>query len=185
MGGNGAWYLSWNKLFNGQSYSLERLKPLPQSLLSHAADSTYTDRIDVSRAVLNYCYQIESVTDIGGKSTTVACADYEPEVLMPDAIDPKSTVQNPQTRRQRNQFGPVLFTDATSYAYQLEIYDRNGARIAFVEKAYADSPLEKSWTGINTQGDFVPENVYLYRVEIFFTNGKTIKKTGNVTVIYN
>jgi hypothetical protein len=182
---NGAWYLSWNKLFNGQSYSLERLEPSPQQLLFKTADSTYTDRIDISLAALNYCYRIESITDIGGTSTADACAGYEPEVLMPDAIDPESTVQNPQTGRRRNQFGPVLFIDAASYAYQLEIYDRNGSRIAFVEKTNADSPLEKSWTGVNAQGDFVPENMYLYRLEIVFTNGTTVRKTGNVAVIYN
>jgi hypothetical protein len=181
---NGAWYLSWNKLFNGQSYSLARLEPSPQQLLLHAADTVYMDRIDVSAAALNYCYQIESVTDLDGKSMTVACADYEPEVLMPDAIDPKSTVQNPQTGRRRNQFGPVLFIAPSSYAYQLEIYDHNGGRIAFIEKNIADSPLEKSWTGINAYGDFVPENMYLYRLEVVFTNGKTVRKTGNVAVIY-
>ena len=184
-GGNGAWYLSWNRLFNGLSYSLTRLEPSPQPLLWEVADTAYTDRIDPDNAALNYCYQVESMTAIGGKSTAVACADYEPEVLMPDAIDPKSMAQNPQTGRQRNQFGPVLFIDPASYAYRLEIYNRNGGRIAFVEKAIADSPLEKSWTGVNAHGDFVPENMYLYRVEIFFTNGKTIKKTGNVAVIYN
>lgn len=182
--GNNAWSLSWNKLFNGQSYSLARQEPSPQWLLLNAADTAYTDGIDVANVALNYCYQLESITDIGGKSETAACAVYEPEVWMPNAIDPKSTAQNPHTGRQRNQFGPVLFIAPSSYTYRLEIYDHNGGRIAAVEKNIADSPLEKSWTGVNAYGDFVPENMYLYQLELSFTNGKTIRKTGNVAVIY-
>ena len=181
---NGEWRLSWNKLFNGQSYSLERLDPSPQQLLREAPDTVCTDKIDPANAALSYCYRLESVTKLGGKSETVACADYEPEILMPDAIDPGSTVQNPHTGRQRNRFGPVLFIAPSLYAYRLEIYDHNGARIAAIEKNIADSPLEKSWTGVHTGGGFVPENNYLYQLEVFFINGKTVKKTGNVAVIY-
>jgi hypothetical protein len=180
---NGEWHLSWNKLHNGRSYSLERLEPSPQQLLSNVADTAYRERIDASAAALSYCYRVASVTDIGGKSETVACADYEPEVWMPDAINPQSAVRNPHTGRQRNRFGPVLFIDPSAYAYRLEIYDHNGGRVAAIEKAFTDSPLEKSWTGVNGQGVFVPENMYLYRLELSFTNGKTIKKTGNVAVI--
>jgi hypothetical protein len=182
---NGAWYLSWNKLFNGLFYSLARLEPSPQQLLSYSADSTYIDRIDSSNAALDYCYQIESSTDIGGKSVAIACAAYEPEVLMPDALNPESMATNPQTGRQRNQFGPVLFIASTLYSYQLEIYDHNGGKIAAIEKTAADSPLEKSWTGLNSRGEFVPENMYLYRLELTFINGKTVVKTGNVAVLYD
>jgi hypothetical protein len=180
---NGGWQLSWSRLFNGLSYSLERLEPSPQPLFSDAPDTAYTDRIGPG-AVLDYCYRVASVTNLGGKSETTACAAYEPEILMPDAIDPKSAARNPQTGRQRNQFGPVLFINPSSYAYRLEIYDHNGGRVAAIEKTFADAPLEKSWTGVHTQGDFVPENMYLYHLELSFTNGKTIKKTGNVAVIY-
>jgi hypothetical protein len=181
---NNAWSLSWNKLFNGLFYSLARLEPSPQQLLVNAADTAYTDRIDLANVALDYCYQLESVTDIGGKSVTVACAVYEPEVWMPNAVDPKNTVQNPQTGRQRNQFGPVLAIAPSFYTYRLEIYDRNGERIAAIEKNIADAPLEKSWTGVNAHGDFVPENNYLYQLELSFINGKTVRKTGNVAVIY-
>ena len=180
---HGEWHLSWNKLYNGRHYSLERLEPSPQQLLWKVADTTSMDRIDVANAALRYCYRLKSATDLKGISETDACADYEPEVLMPDAIDPKSTARNPDTGRQRNQFGPVLFIPPSLYAYRLEIYDRNGGRIAVIEKSIADSPLEKSWTGINAQGDWVPENNYLYQLEVFFINGKTVKKTGNVAVI--
>jgi hypothetical protein len=186
---NGVWHLSWNKLVEGRFYSLTRLEPSPKLLLSDAVDvTTCTDRIDPN-AALDYCYQIEASTaeigEEGKKSVTIACATYEPEVLMPDALNPKSTAANPQTGRQRNQFGPVLFIASTLYSYQLEIYDRNGGKVVAIEKTAADSPLEKSWTGLTSRGEFVPENMYLYRLELTFINGKTVVKTGNVAVLYD
>jgi hypothetical protein len=181
---NGVWHISWNSLFLGRSYSLSRLEPAPQHLLATAADTAYADRIDPSHAALRYCYRVEAVTDDGAESTAAACADYTPEVLMPDATDPKSTVQNPRSGRQRNQFGPVLFIDPSLYAYRLEIYNRHGARIAAVEKTAADAPEDKSWNGTDAAGGFVPEDMYLYRVELTFVNGESAVKTGNVAVIY-
>ncbi|MDR0729246.1 MAG: hypothetical protein LBF19_03865 [Prevotellaceae bacterium] len=188
----GAWLLTWypgndysliNYIIMNPPYTLKRLQPQPATLLSQAPDTTYTDAIDLSNPALLYCYRVEGEV-WGGVSATEVCQTYRPQMDMPDAIDPKSLLTNPATGRQRNQFGPIVYASPTSYRYKMEIYTRNGDLIASIEKNESDSPLDKSWTGMNRHGAPVQEGLYLYNVQVTYADGQTDIRTGSVTVIY-
>jgi hypothetical protein len=192
---NGTWYIAWDTLYGAwASYGLQRLQPLPAVLLANVSATAHSDAIDLSEPELTYCYQIDAyVVDFDilpfpvlptPRSTTKICGTYRPEIAMPDAIDPKSTLQNPQTGRQRNQFGPVVYAAPATYGYRLEIYSRNGDRMAAIEKKEHDSPLDKSWTGVAANGDFVAEGTYVYHLHVTYANGTSEKRTGTVAVIY-
>ncbi|MDR1681144.1 MAG: hypothetical protein LBS12_05105 [Prevotellaceae bacterium] len=186
----GAWLLAW---YPGTvagvpypavaAYTLKRLQPQPATLLSHVNDTIYTDAIDLSNAELTSCYRVEGAF-ANGTSATEVCATYRPQMEMPDAIDPKSRLTNPSTGRQRNQFGPIVYAHPDSYRYHLEIYTRNGDLVASIEKQDTDSPLDKSWTGLNRNGAPVQEGVYLYNVTVTYAGGHSETHTGAVTVVY-
>ncbi|MDR0668396.1 MAG: gliding motility-associated C-terminal domain-containing protein [Prevotellaceae bacterium] len=187
----GAWHLTWHAdyLFSWLNimvpppYTLKRLQPQPATLLSQVFDTTYIDAVDLSNAELKYCYRVEGVLGLAVSATEV-CQTYRPQMIMPDAIAPNSVVQNPATGRQRNQFGPIVYANPTTYRYRLEIYTRNGDLIAAIEKKEADLPTDKSWTGMNRNGSPVQEGVYLYNVQLIYTTGQTETHTGAVTVVY-
>ncbi len=131
---------------------------------------------------LELCYRITAGNGAVSSSAT-ACINYLPEIYMPDAVNPYSTVQHPTTLRRRNQFGPVINIHPSTYSYQLEIYSRNGTLVARMNKSLTDDPLEKSWNGTHKNGDIVREDIYTYSLKVTFVSGKTVSKTGTVTVI--
>ncbi|MDR2449768.1 MAG: hypothetical protein LBD52_07405 [Prevotellaceae bacterium] len=184
---NSAWQLQWSRPVYAEPYvfSLQRLVPNPAVLLANAADVSFTDPVSSmqNQQSLEYCYRLEASTP-RSLSVSEACAFYEPRIAMPDAIDPLSMVVNPQTGRARNQFGPVLNVHPATYAYQLKIINRNGAKIADVAKGFNDNPLEKSWNGRFANGVAVPEEVYTYYLEVQFEGGRSESLTGPVMVMY-
>jgi hypothetical protein len=184
---NDAWQMQWNRPESGDSYSfsLQRLTPNPAILVAGATGVNFTDPVLPMQNIqsLEYCYRLEASAP-QGLSVSEACAFYAPRVAMPDAVDPLSTVVNLQTGRARNQFGPVLNVHPATYAYQLKIINRNGAKIADITKDFNDDPLEKSWNGRFANGVAVPEEVYTYYLEVQFEGGRNERLTGPVMVMY-
>jgi hypothetical protein len=184
---NNAWQLQWTPPAFDAPYvfALQRLQPNPAPLLAGATAVAFTDPVSVmhNQQSLEYCYRLEASRG-AGVSASDACAFYVPHVAMPDAVDPLSAVVNGQTGRARNQFGPVLNVHPATYAYQLRIINRNGAKIADITKHFNDDPLEKSWNGRFANGTAVPEEVYTYYLEVQFEGGRTEKLTGPVMVMY-
>jgi hypothetical protein len=184
---NNAWQLQWPSPAFGAPYvfSLERLVPNPATLLAGATAVAFTDPVSAMHNLqsLEYCYRLEASRG-AGVSASKACAFYAPRVAMPDAVDPLSAVVNGQTGRARSQFGPALNVHPATYAYQLRIINRNGAKIADITKHFNDDPLEKSWNGRFANGAAVPEEVYTYYLEVRFEGGRSEKLTGTVMVMY-
>jgi hypothetical protein len=184
---NSAWQLQWNQPVPGEpySFSLQRLIPNPALLVANTTGVTFTDPVSSMQNLqsLKYCYSLEASAP-RGLSVNMACAFYEPRIAMPDAVDPLSAVVNTQTGRARNQFGPVLNIHPGTYAYQLRIINRNGAKIADITKGFNDDPLEKSWNGRFANGVAVPEEVYTYYLEVQFEGGRSENLTGPVMVMY-
>ncbi|MDR0692808.1 MAG: hypothetical protein LBF69_07215, partial [Prevotellaceae bacterium] len=182
-----AWQLQWNRPVSGESYvfSLQRVAPNPAVLLANTTGVSFSDPVSSMQNVqsLEYCYRLEASTP-RGLSLSEACAFYKPRIAMPDAVDPLSAVINTQTGRARNRFGPVLNVHPVTYAYQLRIINRNGAKIADITKEFNDDPLEKSWNGRFANGGDVPEEVYTYYLEVHFEGGRTETLTGPVMVMY-
>jgi hypothetical protein len=183
-----AWQLRWNQPISGEpySFSLQRLKPNPDpALCTGITGVAFSDPVYsmLDQQSLQYCYRLEALAP-RGLSVNEACAFYVPYIAMPDAIDPLSTATNAQTGRARNQFGPVLDVHPDTYAYQLRIINRNGAKIADITKNFNDNPLEKSWNGCFANGTAVPEEAYTYHLEVRFEGGRSENRTGTVMVIY-
>ena len=184
---NNAWQLQWSRPVSADPYifSLQRVIPNPAVLLANTTGVSYTDPVSSMQNVqsLKYCYRLEASAP-RGLSVSEACTFYEPRIAMPDAVDPLSAVVNAQTGRARNQFGPVLNVHPATYAYQLRIINRNGAKIADITKGFNDNPLEKSWNGRFTNCVAVPEEVYTYYLEVQFEGGRNESLTGPVMVMY-
>ena len=166
-------------------YTLDRQQPNPANLLLDADVTTYTDPIiSSSDNSLKFCYTIlgryNSLTSSSGN-----CAYCKPTITMPDAVDPLSTVVNPQTGRARNQFGPVINAHPQTYSYRLTILNRNAAVVADIVKNPADNPLDKSWNGCLKNGDRGPEEVYTYHLLVEFEGGEQQIMTGTVAVVYS
>ena len=182
---NGQWHLSWSELYdNNPRYNLNRLQPNPAALLSLSTNTVFDDNIDFTEPSLEYCYRVEAVGEKGVKSITEQCNIYEAEILMPNAVNPTSIVLNVVTGRARNQFGPLVYAHSSMYQYQLEIYGKNGDKIASIQKMETDSPLDKSWLGTLSNGNYAPEGMYIYRLKLTFTDGRVVTKTGSVAVVY-
>jgi hypothetical protein len=184
---NSIWQLQWNQPASGEpySFSLQRLKPDPALLITNITGVAFSDPASsmLDQQSLEYCYRLEASAP-RGMSVSEACAFYEPRIAMPDAVDPLSKVVNAQTGRARSQFGPVINAHPATYAYQLRIINRNGAKIADITKNFNDNPLEKSWNGCFTNGAAVPEEVYTYYLEVRFEGGRSENLTGPVMVMY-
>ena len=58
----------------------------------------------------------------------------------------------------------------------LLIFDRVG------EKVFETHEIETGWDG-RLHGVLMNDNVFVYRLEIFYCNGDNIKETGNITLL--
>jgi hypothetical protein len=182
-----AWQLQWNRPVSGDPYtfSLYRRDHGVAPLISNVTYNAFSDPLMAvhNRQSLKYCYRLEAVAP-QGESVSETCTFYRPRLAMPDAVNPFSTLANPQTGRARNQFGPVTNAHPATYAYRLTIINRNGAKIAGITKDFDDNPLEKSWNGCFADGAAVPAEAYTYYIEIQFEGGYTENLTGPLVVMY-
>ena len=191
------WQLQWSSARPALivHYTLDRQLPAPANLLLNSTATSYTDPITVvlAESSLQFCYTIlgRVIRDIEWwlappvVTTSGNCAYCKPTITMPDAVDPLSTVVNPQTGRARNQFGPVISADPRSYSYRLTILNRNAAVVADIVKNPNDSPLDKSWNGYLKNDIQGPEEVYTYHLSVEFEGGYQETITGTVVVVYS
>jgi hypothetical protein len=192
-----SWQLQWKSADPAliEVYDLDRRQPNPANLLSNSTAIAYTDLIAAmsSEASLRFCYTISGkyklpVTDLlwmDVVTTSGNCAYYNPMLIMPDAVDPLSTIVNPQTGRARNRFGPVINANPQTYSYRLTILNRNVAVVADIVKNKGDDPIDKSWDGYLKNGGIGPEEVYTYHLSVEFEGGRQQTVTGTVAVVYS
>ncbi|HSW67422.1 MAG TPA: gliding motility-associated C-terminal domain-containing protein [Bacteroidales bacterium] len=99
-----------------------------------------------------------------------AIIEILPDVIMPTAIAPNSSISN--NNRSRNIFEPIISFDAK---YTLTIYDRWGGIIYYGNQG---------WNGQNKNGEYVKEGTYIYRLVITTDNSGDVIKEGSVSVVY-
>jgi len=99
-----------------------------------------------------------------------AIIEILPDVIMPTAIAPNSSISN--NNRSRNIFEPIISFDAK---YTLTIYDRWGGIIYYGNQG---------WNGQNKNGEYVKEGTYIYRLVITTDDSGDVIKEGSVSVVY-
>lgn len=124
-----------------------------------------------------FCYYVEAIETLEGinnfrvsRSRTI-CTEVTPEIIMPNALDPMSKIM--VRGKPRNIFAPTISFVST---YRLTIFDRWGG-IVYIGN-------NEGWNGRLSNGDFAKEGSYLYRIEVQTDTGRTISKTGSLTIIY-
>ncbi len=125
----------------------------------------------------NFCYYIEAVeTDenpygVSGKSrSNVVCALQDAKFAIPNAFNPYSTIE-------KNQIFKPLVTFVS--AYNFVVYSKWG-NVIF----NTDNP-QIGWDGKAGDGNVVAEGVYLYQLNFVNSHGKSINKSGHVSVLYH
>lgn len=97
---------------------------------------------------------------------------FKPSVYGPNGgyYDLKNTVDNDEI------FHPFVY-DVEVESYVLKIFNKRGQLI------YESNELRRGWDGYVNQ-KLVPIDVYIYWAKFELSNGKTIVKQGDVTVVY-
>ncbi len=134
-----------------------------------------TGRYDIRLEVESYegCQDTlikENLVQVGGKGS----------IRFPDAFTPsKSGPTGGQWKEGQNLdkvndiFHPV---GEGVMEYKLEIFNKWG------EKIFESNDFHVGWDGYY-QGELMPQNVYIWKAEGKFANGKTFEKMGDVTLV--
>lgn len=184
--------ISWEKFYSAQQntirYDLYRMayregSSIPE-LIYKSENPNKTEYIDdlsifEGQGYLPYfCYYIEANEILGegqtprvSRSRTI-CTQIDPDVTMPNAIDPLSTIVSPEGV-PRNVLAPTISFEST---YILTIYSRGGS-VVFEGNG-------EGWDGRLPNGQLAPEGTYVYRLEVISDSKKIKSKTGTVTVMY-
>jgi hypothetical protein len=183
--------ISWEEFYsakdNSIKYNLYRIayrEGVPISEMIYQAENPieteYVDDLSIfeGQSFQSYfCYYVEAHEVLGGgltdrlsRSRTI-CTRVDPDVPMPNAIDPLSTIVREGI--PRNIFAPTISFESS---YKLIIYSRGGS-IVFEGNS-------EGWNGRLPNGQLAPEGTYVYRLEVISESKKIKSKTGTVTVIY-
>ncbi len=183
--------ISWEEFYsakdNSIKYNLYRIayrEGVPISEMIYQAENPieteYVDDLSIfeGQSFQSYfCYYVEAHEVLGGgltdrlsRSRTI-CTRVDPDVTMPNAIDPLSTIVREGI--PRNIFAPTISFESS---YKLIIYSRGGS-IVFEGNS-------EGWNGRLPNGQLAPEGTYVYRLEVISESKKIKSKTGTVTVIY-
>lgn len=183
--------ISWEKFYSAQGntirYDLYRLAYREGSSISELVyqvenpiETEYIDDFSIfeGQGYLPYfCYYIEAHEELGEVQTPrvsrsrAICTPVDPDVTMPNALDPLSTIIREGI--PRNIFAPTISFEST---YKLIIYSRGGS-IVFEGNS-------EGWNGRLPSGQLAPEGTYVYRLEVISESKKIKSKTGTVTVMY-
>ncbi len=179
--------LSWNtysefiKLTDKQELLLinnpNSNKSSPWNILNSLPNTTtqITDNNIFSPAFQQLCYCVRAIENNPNlqyprKDTSysnIVCATADPIVYFPNAI---------QINGYNTQFYPQgIFLDYTTSSFQ--VYNRWG------ELLYETKDIQKPWEGKNLEGQYVEEDVYIYKAIIIGINGKVLIFDGTVTVL--
>lgn len=152
-------------------------KSSPWNILN-ALPNTTTQITDNSLFSANFqqlCYCIRAIENNPSvqyprKDTSysnIVCATADPIVYFPNAI---------QVNGYNTQFYPQgVYLDYAASSFQ--VYNRWG------ELLYETKDIQKPWEGKNLEGDYVEEDVYIYKAIIVGINGKVLIFDGTVTVL--
>lgn len=185
--------ITWNKLHYSVTKPLQykvyrivygdtEMPPEEIYQTSNPIDTTIVDNVSALEGLglrTLFCYFVEA-RELGEGGNVVllsrtrsVCTEVTPDIVMPTAIDPLSTIVSPTGGNPRNYFAPTISFRSD---YTLTIYNRWGG-IVFVGN-------NQGWNGYNIQGEPAKEGTYVYRLEVYPQNHRTIVKTGSVTVMY-
>jgi gliding motility-associated-like protein len=122
-----------------------------------------------------YCFRVEAYEGtnplgISGLSrSNQACSETEEIITVPNAFTPDNDMIN-------DRFRPVLtFTPAE---YRLIITDRKNNRL------FETTSYQEEWDGTRN-GSTLPVDVYLWYLKLKTPSGKSVSRTGTVTIIKN
>jgi len=183
--------ITWDKLYSSQgntiryylyriSYQEEANPPELIYQVDNPIETEYIDDLSIFEGQSYqpyFCYYVEAHEIIGGGQTPrvsrsrTVCSQVNPDVTMPNAIDPLSTIM--REGKPRNIFAPTISFKST---YKLIIFSRGGS-VVFEGNS-------EGWNGRLPNGQLAPEGTYIYRLEVISESKKISSKTGTVTVIY-
>jgi gliding motility-associated-like protein len=143
-----------------------------------SSDSTYTvDYHDIMYDISTneVCFLI-SANEIsnphgieGATRSQSSCTNPVEKITVPDVFTPNNDLIN-------DFFRPVL--SFTPISYHLIISDRQGTVL------FETNSFNEEWNGLSN-GDSVPQGVYLWYLKVTTPSGALISKTGTVTVYFN
>ena len=181
-------FLTWNKnnfwLGTVEKYNIYRAYENSDFELIETVfqnDTIYTDNIQefVFQNTANngkFCYYIEAIEgdtnpfNIKSSCTSnINCIIQEPICYIPNAINPKSNIE------ENRIFMPkiIFCTD-----YYMAIYSRNGGKI------FETKNLNEGWDGKTLSGKILMPDSYVYFISYKDNNNKKIEKTGFVNLMY-
>lgn len=183
--------IAWEKFYsednNSIKYKLYRISTrngiTESEMIFSARDpekNEYTDDLspfDGQGYLPSFCYYLEAFEDLPESDkyrtsrSRIICTQVQPEVIMPNAIDPLSTII--RNGVPRNIFAPII---TFQMDYKLTIYSRGGT-IVF-------EGSNEGWNGRMPNGQLAPEGAYIYRLEVISDSYSFKTQTGSVTVMY-
>jgi hypothetical protein len=119
-----------------------------------------------------YSVTVEDIYGCFGKAEVRLLEEVIPEVNIPNIINLSDANNNGFT-----VFGNEFLADVL----QLKVFDRWGNAI-FVKNNFKPNIPSEGWNGKFNDKEVVP-GVYVYLVEVIFTNGEKLIFTGDITVI--
>lgn len=121
----------------------------------------------------NICYYIETSQQVENESVTITsnttCIEKLYRLVVPNAINPNSAIEENRTFQPKYAF--------VSGNYELQIFDRNGARI------FTSKDINVGWDG-TVRGNPLPAGAYQYKITVKMPNGEKIERFGSVNVVY-
>lgn len=156
---------------------------LEPELLDTRGFNSYNENIELLQNYYQFCYFIRATEDGSSASdysqSNTVCISYEPEVYIPEAFTPNEDGKNDCFR---------VCGNFEVSSFNLRVYDRWGTAIFetnnFTSYTPCDECSDDSWFGKDKNGNSVPAGAYIYVLKIKLSNGQTIEKRGNITVIY-
>ena len=175
--------ISWNsfEIQDGvvQEYRIYRDDGAGLNLINTVGPGTLTITDDVSafvNVVEQFCYRIECLFRLSSPDngvdeqllsySNILCLEQGPRIYVPNAIVPDGV---------NNIFKPVIIY-GTETGYAMQIFNRYG------EVIFETNDVNEGWLG-TYNNKTVEMGTYGYLITFIATNGKTITKKGNVSVI--
>ncbi len=128
--------------------------------------NTYVDT-DLLPNIKRYCYRITAFNTLGGSNPSqVKCISINDEILLPNTFTPNGDQRNDRFVLRSPNVVDVNF----------EIYDRAGNLV--YKTSNVDEATQLGWDGLNQ-----PNGIYVWNVQVRFTNGEERQAKGKVNLI--
>ncbi|MCQ2960494.1 MAG: gliding motility-associated C-terminal domain-containing protein [Bacteroidales bacterium] len=119
------------------------------------------------------CYRVEAIqnseSESFASSTNTVCLNKEYKLLIPNAFNPYSNIQENKIFKPKYAF--------ITGEYKMEIFDRFGGCV------FSTSDINSGWDG-TIKGKIAPTGTYQYKIKINLPNGEKIEKFGVVNLIF-